>query len=134
MPDARHDSTANAYHSTVACLSGRCAAFLHVHIEIVGVHMWGKCCYEMSSTQNSSKITCIIHVGIISLLSALLVLFSFLLRYSSSLHNPKSFSVPQNLLYSSYLLFLLAACGPHIPRRNVGGIPVTHGEHRHSLQ
>ena len=35
MTDARHDSTANAYHSTVACLSGRCAAFLHVHIEIL---------------------------------------------------------------------------------------------------
>ena len=65
MTDARHDSTANAYHSTVACLSGRCAAFLHVHIEIL------------------------------------------------------------------YLAFLYLA---YIPRRNVGGIPVTHGEHRHSLQ
>ena len=24
--DARHDSTANAYHTTVPCLSGRCSA------------------------------------------------------------------------------------------------------------
>ena len=32
MTDARHDSTSNAYHTTVACLSGRYSGMLCCHI------------------------------------------------------------------------------------------------------
>ena len=42
MTDARHDSTSNAYHTTVACISGR-------YSDICVVHTYTICVYNSTS-------------------------------------------------------------------------------------
>ena len=57
----------------------------------------------------------------ISLLSYIAVLLSFLARYSSSIHSPTSLNSRQNILYSLCLFSSLAGCGLQKPRKKSGG-------------
>ena len=66
----------------------------------------------------------------ISLLSYIAVLLSFLARYSSSIHSPTSLNSRQNILYSLCLFSSLAGCGLQKPRKKSGGLAMTHGLHR----
>ena len=46
MTDARHDSTSNAYHTTVACLSGRygiVGVYMYMHAHIYTIYMHTSC-------------------------------------------------------------------------------------------
>lgn len=77
-----------------------------------------------------SLLTVMTHFGIISLLSALRVLRSFLRRYSSSWKTPRVLSNFQNALYNLYRFSSFAGWGPQAPRRKSGGNAMTQGEHK----
>ena len=80
------------------------------------------------------SLTVIIHFGMISRLSSLTVRASFLCRYCSSPHTPKSLSTLQNRRYSLYLFWSLAGWGPQAPLKKDGGRSITHGEHKQCRQ
>ena len=60
------------------------------------------------------------HSGMISLLSTLVVRRSFLCKYCSKFHTPRSFSSLQNNLYRRRRFLSLAGCGPQEPTKKSG--------------
>ena len=55
ITDARHDSTANAYHTTVPCLSGRCSpAVVRYVVLYIQVHVHEHVCDGPCSVLTSS--------------------------------------------------------------------------------
>ena len=95
---------------------------------------WSNILHATAKINNGLTINCqltmITHFGIISLLSYIAVLLTFLDRYSSSDHRPTSLSSAQNFLYSLYRFSSLAGCGLQWPRRKSGGLWITHGAHK----
>ena len=79
-------------------------------------------------------LTSIMHWGMSSLLSLVVVLSAFLCRYSSSFQYPTLLSSLQNKRYSLCRLPAFAECGPHDPFKKSGGFMIKHGAHRHLLQ